>query len=342
MAYQTPQFNLLASIWDCRFPTDGGADWTMVPCQKYILSRMSLDVTPPTQAGWWERHTPPIQLRFPITHAAFFGPPAEWEHLCFEVPEGSGQYYRTQFSEIQHQGFPNEYAIILATPCNDSGLSIPPPSADTPVGVAPDVCLIPPEEDWLRLVGEWIVDSNTTDRFGYVARVQDAQNYYAAMYHGTDGGFEIRKVVASVITVLAFEAFTTRPPHNGTVDIRFDVDGDSLLARFTTDYQDVILTVTDTSLPTGDDHGLIARSGSSPACNNFFAYVMPGFVTGAQDVFSDTAGVDLAAHTMNAGSGWVYVGTATDWAIDVSGNAVIATGFYAPTNYAIAVTDVPL
>lgn len=140
MAYTTPSFNLLADIWDCKFPSDDVADWTNVPCQKYILSRMSLNVTPQSAANFWRQFTPPISLRFPRTHAAFSGIPSEWTHAVVEVPAGSGQYYRSYWFEIQHQGFPNEYAIILATPCSMTGLAIPPPVSTSRLGDVANVC----------------------------------------------------------------------------------------------------------------------------------------------------------------------------------------------------------
>lgn len=145
MAYTVPQFNLLAKIWDCKFPSAGAADWSSVPVQKYVLSRMSLDATPPSAPDWWKQYTPPVTLRFPIGHAAFSGPPSSWDHVCFEVPSGSGQYYRAYWQEIQHQGFPNQYAIILVTPCDVDGKAIPPAGSGMLVGTRNDVCpLVPP------------------------------------------------------------------------------------------------------------------------------------------------------------------------------------------------------
>lgn len=140
MAYTPPQFNLFASIWECRVPDDGDPDWTNVPVQKYIFSRLAFDVSPQTFSGWWEAWQPPIALRFPRNHAAFLGNPQAWPHVAFEVPEGSGQFYRTSWREVMHQGFPNEYAIILVIQCTAAGLAVPPPSSEYALGYGADVC----------------------------------------------------------------------------------------------------------------------------------------------------------------------------------------------------------
>lgn len=93
MAYTPPQFNLLAHIWDCRFPIEGGApDWINVPVQKYILSRPDGEKTPAYVAEWWTEWQTPVMLRFSRAHAAFAGRPTDWTHTVCEVPAGSGSY----------------------------------------------------------------------------------------------------------------------------------------------------------------------------------------------------------------------------------------------------------
>ena len=142
MAYTTPTFNLLAHIWDCKTPADGVQQWSNVPCQKYILSRMSVSASPQSIADYWKTYPPPVQLRFPRSHAAFTPIPSAWTHLVFEVPAGSGQYYRCFWRDVQHQGFVNEYAIILCVQCDNAGKAIPPPGLAIGIGVGSDACTV--------------------------------------------------------------------------------------------------------------------------------------------------------------------------------------------------------
>jgi len=291
MAYTVPNFNLLASIWDCRFPADGAADWEDVPVQKYLRSRMSLDVGPQVEAGWWQNWTPPIQLRFPRDHEAFMDPPALWNHLSFEVPAGSGQYYRCQWQEVQHQGFPNEYAIILVTPCDEAGLAIPPPSADTPVGSAPDICTIPPPDVDEEQYGEFIVDDAAFDIMGYIARATADDTFYAAYMHGPSGQFILAKVVGGTATTLDSAAWTSPPSHNGTLDLICHWEGESLSARFITTSDDVTLTATDSALSLGQcDSDHLFRNRCSLDAEGARGYVASGVRNAAHRPFTGSEG----------------------------------------------------
>jgi len=42
----------------------------------------------------------------------------------FEVPAESGRYYRARFKERMHQGFPNEYLIVVVVQCNNAGVPL--------------------------------------------------------------------------------------------------------------------------------------------------------------------------------------------------------------------------
>jgi len=246
MSYTPPNFNLLANIWDCQFPADGDPDWEDVPVQKYIRSRMSLDTSPQVLDGFWRVYAPPIQLRFPRDHDAFLNVPALWNHAVFEVPAGSGQFYRSYWQEVQHQGFPNEYAIILVNPCTAEGLAIGPPLAEMGLGVAADICTPAPEVEEKNYC-EFIIDSGTDDLFGVILRYQDPDNYYIARFTGGGGSFELNKVVAGVTTSIDVLGYSSAPSHNTTCDIYFDIEGDALSAQFITEFDDVTLSGTDST-----------------------------------------------------------------------------------------------
>jgi len=311
MAYSAPQFNLLASIWDCQFPVDGFPDWEEVPCQKYIRSRMSLDTLLPDAAGWFRQWSPPIQLRFPRDHIAFSGIPSSWSHVVFEVPAGSGQFYRTRWQEVQHQGFPNEYAIILVDPCDENGRALLPPGASMPVDVVPDVCESPPPPPavpMLQQMNFYTVDDNSSGSVGVIGRLQSETEFYHAIYSYSDGAFYIKLEDGGLPTVLADYILSTPPQVGDFVFIQLTCDGDDLTARIQTPDEDHTINATDATYPTGIGGGF-SIAGAHRA-SPFNAYEDVGLTHVAEDEFIDTPGTLITAHAMDIGSGW-YAGVDT-------------------------------
>lgn len=142
MAYRLPTFNLLANVWTCDanpFPTDGLPTYTDVPMQKYIAPRSSWPVSPPASPSYWRNYHPPVQLRMPRVSPAF-GPWPGWKMSCIECPAGSGQYYRPTFNDIQHEGFVNEYGLVIAVQCNAAGKTSPPAGMINTGGTGVDPC----------------------------------------------------------------------------------------------------------------------------------------------------------------------------------------------------------
>jgi len=113
MAYTVPDFNLLMDVWNSgNTPAAGDPDSENVPVQFYLYSRGSFDVQPCEL----ELYTPPIWLRMPVADKAV------WiAGQVFEVPAESGRYYRARFKEIMHQGFTNQYLVVVVVQCNDEG-----------------------------------------------------------------------------------------------------------------------------------------------------------------------------------------------------------------------------
>lgn len=338
MAYTLPKFNLLAKIWDCQVPSDGSADWSDVPCQKYIRSRMSLDVKPQTAASWWQTYTPPIQLRFPRSHLAFTPPPAEWEHAVIEVPQDSGQYYRCQWREVAHQGFVNEYAIILVTPCDADGLAIPPPLTDSPVGIAPDVCTSPPPPpEELQQAQFYIVDDSATGMVGVLARRQSESSYYEARYQAGDGTFYLIRMDSDTPTYLADYSLSVQPGVGDFVAIYFSITGDGLSARIYTPDEDHTISATDSTYPTGSGGGIHIEY--LHRCSPFNYWNPPPGSPLIEDQFVDTPGTDLASHTMDSGSGWFYGSTGSVFEIAADGISCQVAAASSPVSWQIVMTD---
>jgi hypothetical protein len=116
MAYTVPQFNLLCDIWNAgHVPSVDDPDAENVPCQFYLYSRGTFDVQPCEL----ELYTPPIWIRMPIAEEALFV-----SGQVFECPAESGRYYRARFKERMHQGFANQYLIVVVVQCNDAGVPL--------------------------------------------------------------------------------------------------------------------------------------------------------------------------------------------------------------------------
>lgn len=140
MAYRLPTFNLLASLWTCaNKPSNTSPAFTDVPVQKYIYSKPQQDFTADYAADLWVEYVAPIVLRFPRTDPPFDTPWPAVNIGIAEVPQGSGQYYRTHWQDIAHEGFPNEYHMLVCVQCDDDGKAWPPPGRLLPTGYSPDV-----------------------------------------------------------------------------------------------------------------------------------------------------------------------------------------------------------
>jgi len=340
MSYTVPQFNLVANIWDCQFPADGDPDWTDVPVQKYLRSRMSLDVEPQATDGFWRKYAPPIQLRFPRDHDAFLGIAASWSHVVFEVPAGSGAYFRTRWQEIQHEGFPNEYAIILVTPCTIDGLAIGPPLAEYGLGTESDVCPPPspppPPVAELQQANFILRDDASTGMVGVIARRQSESNFYEAAYSAGDGTFYILKRPDSPFpNVLASYSLVDVPAVGDFCAIYFTVTDDELSARIVTLLEDQTITATDSTYATGDGGGLHIEYVHDVTLFEVYHDLDPV----AADNFSDTPFTDLSSHTMLMGSGWFYGSTGSVFEITASGSEAGPAGTSAPVLFQIVMTD---
>lgn len=92
--YTLPDFNLVGDHWfHPRTPAMGVADEVDIPCQLYLWYG-----NPINQFN--------LTIRIPKGSSALMVFGDMWE-----IPQGSGRYYRVNSVGIIHQGFPNEYWI---------------------------------------------------------------------------------------------------------------------------------------------------------------------------------------------------------------------------------------
>jgi len=113
MPFTLPDFNITADVWfSPNDPFTGPADQTGINVQFYIPSRGLLDITPGSFNDW----VPPLYLRIDPTAA-----PLNVLAWIWEVPSGTGKYYRVRFKETMHVGFTNEYPMHILEQCTDTG-----------------------------------------------------------------------------------------------------------------------------------------------------------------------------------------------------------------------------
>jgi len=108
--FVTPSFNLLGAIWKSPdLPEDGPGSSVDVPMQLYLGSRGQ--ARDEEEFGVFQSTT--IYVRMPITQVAPWV--TAW---LIECPQGSGRYYLPTFKERMHQGFVNEYLVMVVVQCD--------------------------------------------------------------------------------------------------------------------------------------------------------------------------------------------------------------------------------
>ena len=113
MAYRPPTFNLECNVWvGTDTPADNPPTYLAIPCQKYVTSKGQWPIDLFNQR-WY---IPPIYLRLPIDSGS-----AWVDGQIFELPAPSGQYYLARWKEVVHQGFPNQYFVVIIEQCDALG-----------------------------------------------------------------------------------------------------------------------------------------------------------------------------------------------------------------------------
>lgn len=140
MAFTPPVFNLLADVWFCgNVPADGDPDFENQACQLYLPSRVVWGMDRSTHNYFVSG----IQIRLPFESLV------NWASAnVIEVPAESGRYFLAQFKEVQHQGFPNQYLLIVCLQCDEDGEPI-----------FRDVCISLPV-DHVAFADNWFLTGN--------------------------------------------------------------------------------------------------------------------------------------------------------------------------------------
>lgn len=110
MPYSLPTFNLLFDLWTApNTPGGGPPSFTGKYCQPYIWSKAA-SPAPPRLC---------IRMAIDLVHTYTVND-------IFEIPTGSGRYFKARLYFRMHEGFINEYWACHADPCDNAGTLITP------------------------------------------------------------------------------------------------------------------------------------------------------------------------------------------------------------------------
>jgi len=113
--YTPPNFNSTASFWfPPATPAAGPASYTQL-IQLYVNARDPLLMWHPGSGRWLAA----VIIRQPFAAAVALVP-----DMIVSVPNQPTFYYRIQYVQRMHSGFPNQYSAGYAIQCNANG-SIP-------------------------------------------------------------------------------------------------------------------------------------------------------------------------------------------------------------------------
>ena len=114
--FSVPDFNLELDAWyGTRVPGSGAPDITEIPAQLYITSRGQAEVTAENRRIL----VLPIYVRIPLTNIL------SWRQAnVVEIPAQTGRYYIARWKTHVHEGFPNEYLLIMCEQCDQAGSPI--------------------------------------------------------------------------------------------------------------------------------------------------------------------------------------------------------------------------
>ncbi len=116
MAFQPPVFNLICDLWNNgNTPLLGAADFPLVPCQLYVLSKP--DAPRDSSGSIATLQQPVVVIRLPADN---------WpDNIDFAVvTDGIGSYtYAVHGSGPVHLGFPNQYFALYCQPADPATLA---------------------------------------------------------------------------------------------------------------------------------------------------------------------------------------------------------------------------
>lgn len=122
MAFTLPSFNLVCDIWDeGHAPGTDAPDFVSVPCQNYVDTRRPAFVN--------------VAMSIRIPAGAISGLSGTYYSAApayVESPQGSGHFWSCVTMCKVHEGFPNEYWMIMCFEVDPTTLAPFPPKAHLP------------------------------------------------------------------------------------------------------------------------------------------------------------------------------------------------------------------
>ena len=113
--YSPPNFNVLCSVWfPPHVPSANPVDYTQL-LQVYVYSRTPQQMFHPGSGRW----LPLTIIREPFAAGAHLGIDYIVQHT--QPPGVPTAYYKVQYAQRLHVGFPNQYFAYPALQCNANG-----------------------------------------------------------------------------------------------------------------------------------------------------------------------------------------------------------------------------
>lgn len=120
MVYTLPNFNLTCLVTQGPdAPSSGPTTFGPFDCQKYISSREASYI--PAGTWFWDPLSPYFRIKKDAWYTQFTNDLLIWEIGFLELVPTSGIWYRIFSYEIMHEGFPNEYVVLVGRRCFLSG-----------------------------------------------------------------------------------------------------------------------------------------------------------------------------------------------------------------------------
>jgi len=114
--YLPPNFNLLLDTWaPPATPAANPPTFTNVACQLYAYSRLPELMFHPASG----RYLPLIIIRLPFAFPVQVKP--DWIFRTNSSPTQGTFYYKVQYVQEMHAGFPNRYFALYTLQCNANG-----------------------------------------------------------------------------------------------------------------------------------------------------------------------------------------------------------------------------
>lgn len=114
--YTVPDFNTFLDMWNPgHVPSANPPDASNVQVQVYVYSRVPQLMLHPASGRW----LPVIIIRIPFAFSQLIRPDTIFK-ANGSLPQGP-HYYKVQYTQEMHTGFPNQYYALYCLQCNANG-----------------------------------------------------------------------------------------------------------------------------------------------------------------------------------------------------------------------------